>query len=138
MQEYITDSEKETLKIGRKLGKKLKNKNIVLIEGDLGAGKTVLARGIVSKFSHARVSSPSFAIVNTYSGKNFDIHHLDLYRIKNEDEIYALGGGELIYGDGLKIIEWPQRLKGLKNYTVKVCIEKIDENKRRILVNWII
>lgn len=135
-EEIVSKSEKNTLKIGKKIAKNLRNGDIVLLKGDLGAGKTVLVRGLVSRFSHDRVSSPSFAIAHTYKGKHVDVHHFDLYRIKSEDEIYGFGGEELLFGDGIKVIEWPERFGVLAKVRCEISIFKINENQRRIVIEW--
>ena len=106
-----------------------------MLEGDLGAGKTVFVRGLASKFSKDRVSSPSFAIAHTYRGKKADVHHFDLYRINSKDEVFGFGGEELLFGDGIKVVEWPERFD-FDDWRVKVEISKIDENERRIVVEW--
>ena len=136
MQEFVSKSEKTTQKIGKMVAKQLKNGDIVLLYGDLGAGKTVFVKGLASRFSSANVSSPSFAILNTYKGKKQNVHHFDLYRLKSENEIYGFGGEEQLFGDGIKVVEWPVRaqLEGKERCSVQ--ITKIDENTRRICVEW--
>ena len=96
----------------------------------------MFVRGLASRFSRSGVSSPSFAIMNTYKGKKTDVHHFDLYRLKSENELYGFGGEEQLFGDGIKVVEWPERahLKGKERCSV--CIEKLDENTRRITVDW--
>ena len=136
MQTFLSKSEKQTYKIGRKVAKKLHNGDIVLLCGDLGAGKTVFVRGLASLFSRDRVSSPSFAICHTYRGKKMDVVHFDLYRLKSENELYGFGGEEQLFGDGIKVVEWPERahLEGKERLSVK--IEKVDENTRSIELDW--
>lgn len=134
--EYVSKSEKDTEKVGRLVAKNLKSGDIVLLNGDLGSGKTVLARGIVSRFSKDRAISPSFAISHTYKGKKLDVHHFDLYRLKSEDELFGFGGEETLYGDGIKIVEWPERAHIADKARCLITIEKIDENTRRILIAW--
>jgi tRNA threonylcarbamoyladenosine biosynthesis protein TsaE len=86
---------------------------VVALEGDLGAGKTELVRGACAgaKVPPAEVSSPSFAIVATYRGR-IPIHHADLYRIGDEDELYATGFGDLVGGEGALLVEWADRVPG--------------------------
>ena len=134
--EYISKNEKQTIKIAKTVAKKLNDGDIVLLEGDLGAGKTVFVRGLASRFSRDRVSSPSFAIMNTYNGKKLNVHHFDLYRLKSENELYGFGGEEQLFGSGIKIVEWPERahLEGKERCSVR--IEKLDENTRRITIEW--
>lgn len=136
MQEYISKNEKNTAKVGKIVAKNLQNGDIVLLCGDLGAGKTVFVRGLASHFSKSRVSSPSFAICNTYRGKKVDVHHFDLYRLKNENELFGFGGEEQLFGDGIKVVEWPERFNFNGKEKCRVLIEKIDDSTRRICVEW--
>lgn len=133
---YISKSEKQTIRIAQKLAKRLKNGNTVLLYGDLGAGKTVFVKGIVKRFAKCRVSSPSFAIVYTYEGKHFNIHHFDLYRVASLEEFFSFGGEEILFGDGIKIVEWPEKLNIFSEPTCVVRISKIDEDQRRIDIEW--
>ena len=136
MEIIISKSEKNTKKIGKKIAKNLKNGDIVLLYGDVGAGKTVFVKGLASRFSKQPASSPSFAICNTYKGKKLSVHHFDLYRLKSENELYGFGGEEQLFGDGIKVVEWPERAHLEGKERCQITIEKIDENTRRILVNW--
>jgi tRNA threonylcarbamoyladenosine biosynthesis protein TsaE len=106
-----TRSARETHALGVKLGRQLRPGDVVALVGDLGAGKTQLVRGACAGAGvpGEEVSSPSFAIVATYRGR-LPVHHADLYRIGDEDELYGTGFGDLVGGDGALLVEWADRI----------------------------
>ncbi|GAB6138790.1 tRNA (adenosine(37)-N6)-threonylcarbamoyltransferase complex ATPase subunit type 1 TsaE [Halanaerobaculum tunisiense] len=108
-----TNSPQETFTLGEKLGAKLRPGDIVCLQGSLGAGKTSLAQGICAGLGvTAEVTSPTYTIINEYQGR-MKVNHLDLYRIQDEGELYDLGFEDYIYGDGVTIIEWPDKAGSL-------------------------
>lgn len=109
----VTRSAAETSALGARLGRALAPGDCVALVGDLGAGKTQLVRGACSgaKVPPREVSSPSFAIVATYGGR-LPVHHADLYRIGDVDELYATGFYDLLGGDGAVLVEWADRVGG--------------------------
>lgn len=132
----VTKKEKETEKFAYKFAKTLKDGDIVLLSGDLGAGKTVFAKGFVRGLGekNADVVSPTFTIVNDYGGKIF---HFDLYRLGSAAEFEAAGLHEVLYGDGYKLVEWPEKI-GFDYFSGEVylvSIEKLDEKTRKICVD---
>lgn len=108
--EYISKSQEDTIEFAKSYAKTLKKGDILLLEGDLGAGKTVFTKGLVLAFSKDKQDaiSPTFTLVNEYD-THPKIYHFDFYRIKNEDELIAIGIEEYLYGDGVCVIEWPER-----------------------------
>lgn len=104
-------SARATRALGERLGRLLEAGDIVALEGELGAGKTELVRGACkgAGVAPSDVSSPSFAIVATYRGR-IPVHHADLYRIGDEDELYATGFGDLVGGEGALLVEWADRV----------------------------
>jgi tRNA threonylcarbamoyladenosine biosynthesis protein TsaE len=106
-----TRSAAATRKLGVRLGALLEPGDVVALEGDLGAGKTQLVRGACegAAIPPAEVSSPTFAIVATYRGR-LPVHHADLYRIGDEDELYGTGFGDLVGGEGALLVEWADRI----------------------------
>ncbi len=108
-----TRSARATHALGARLGKLLAPGDVVALVGDLGAGKTELVRGACDGAGVApeEVSSPSFAIVATYRGR-IPVHHADLYRIGDPDELYGTGFGDLVGGDGALLVEWADRIPG--------------------------
>lgn len=125
----------ETALAAKQFAKRLKPGDIVALHGDIGVGKTVFARGVVSCFGdETEVTSPTFSIMNIYPGTT-DVYHFDLYRLENEDEIYDAGLDEYIFGGGISLIEWPDTLNTHKNYDVT--IEKnleLGEDYRKITI----
>ena len=107
----LSRSAAETRALGRRLGTLLEPGDVVALEGDLGAGKTELVRGACAgaRVPAQEVSSPSFAIVATYRGR-LPVHHADLYRIADEDELYGTGFGDLVGGEGALLVEWADRI----------------------------
>ena len=113
----ITQSSDETLQLGRKLGAKLISGDLVLLYGDLGAGKTCLTQGIclgAGLENNTYIRSPTFTLINEYPAK-VPIFHIDLYRLETEGEVSNLGLEEIIYSPSITIIEWPEKLKLDKN-----------------------
>lgn len=134
---YYSNSEKETLEIAGEFALELKPGNIVLLDGDLGAGKTVFSKGIVSALSDGKINavSPTFVLVNVYD-TNPKIFHFDLYRISDISELDAIGAEEYFYSDGVSLIEWPSRAIDIfPADAIKVYIEKVDSEKRIIKIN---
>jgi len=110
--EYTTDSERETFLLAKKLARDFKGKEVILLTGDLGAGKTVFAKGIASglglKDTH-QVCSPSFTVINIYQAK-YSIYHIDLYRLEKNTEILDLGWEDYL-GKGIIVVEWAEKIK---------------------------
>ena len=136
MEEFISNSSAETLEIASNFAKTLSKGDIVLLDGDLGAGKTVFVKGVVNAFSKGKVIavSPTFVIVNVYE-TDPEIYHFDLYRINDVSELDAIGAEEYFYGDGISFVEWPERAKGMfPSSAIKVYIEKISDESRKIRI----
>ncbi len=109
----VSRSAAATRALGRRLGALLRPGDVVALEGDLGAGKTELVRGACAgaRVPLEEVSSPSFASVAPYRGR-LPVHHADLYRIADEDELYGTGFGDLVGGEGALLVEWADRIPG--------------------------
>lgn len=106
-----TKSEEETFRLARKMAHKFKGKEVVLLTGELGAGKTIFAKGIAAGLGmrkHRLVCSPSFTILNIYEGR-FPIYHFDLYRLENDADILDLGWEDYL-DRGVVIVEWGERI----------------------------
>ena len=106
---YETRSEAETMRFAARLAPMLAPGDTVLLEGDLGAGKSVLARGIAQGMGiKGPMPSPTFTLMVPYEAKGRKFYHFDLYRLSDEDEYYAAGLDEFVGGDGVAVVEWPQ------------------------------
>lgn len=129
--EIITHSKEETVKFAEKYGKTLKKGDVVLLKGEMGAGKTVFTKGVALSLGiKAEVTSPTYAYLNDYDGKLF---HYDCYRLSSGEDAEALGLTEYFYSDGICVIEWSENIADVLPENAKVVkIEKIDENTRKI------
>ena len=99
-------------RLGRYLGREARPGDVLLLAGDLGAGKTTLTRAIAAGLEvppEMAVTSPTFALLHEYPGR-LPLYHIDLYRLDSEEEIEDLGLADAIYGDGVAVVEWPDRL----------------------------
>jgi tRNA threonylcarbamoyladenosine biosynthesis protein TsaE len=110
--EVISGSFKETLKIGRLIAKYLKPQDIICLSGELGSGKTVLTKGIAAGLGIEafNVTSSSFVLIREHLKGRLPLYHFDLYRLKAAQDISTLGYEEYFYGNGISVIEWPERL----------------------------
>ncbi|MBP7216406.1 MAG: tRNA (adenosine(37)-N6)-threonylcarbamoyltransferase complex ATPase subunit type 1 TsaE [Candidatus Omnitrophica bacterium] len=107
----ITHSVKETMNVGRLIAKVLRPGSIVCLFGQLGSGKTVLTKGIAEGLgiNQDEIISPTFVLMRQHQGR-MPLHHFDLYRLDNQQEIAGLGSEEFLFADGVSVIEWAQRL----------------------------
>lgn len=140
MRKIITNNVKETEKFALNFAKKLKAGDIVLLNGDLGTGKTVIAKSICNFFNvDNEVTSPTFTLLKSYntSGKIDKINHFDLYRLKNVSELDNIGFTDVIYEDNsISLIEWPEIATSVLSKTcITIEINKLDNDKREICIH---
>ena len=138
-EEFTTHSAEETIQLGRHLARELKPPQLVLLRGDLGAGKTTLVKGIAEGFEAASqedVTSPTFTLIHEYRGPAINVFHVDLYRIDTERELETLGLGDL-YGDAnVLLIEWGNKFPRLaRDRHVEISVKRRGEDERRIRVS---
>jgi tRNA threonylcarbamoyladenosine biosynthesis protein TsaE len=133
-----TSTEQETTEAGLVLGRQLRPGDVVLLYGDLGAGKTAFVRGLARGMgaNPDEVSSPTFTIVQEYAGETATLYHVDLYRLEPA-EIDDLGLEDLVSGDGVVAIEWAERWRGRPEGegVVEVRIDDAGDDRRQINVN---
>ncbi len=142
---HRSESPEQTMAIGKSLADLHPDGACFYLDGDLGAGKTLLAKGIASGYGVEpdRVVSPTFALVNRYSGGSHVVYHIDLYRIENERELDELGLEELedeVEGRcAAMVIEWPRKLDelghGVRSAAVWIHLEVLDERTREIRIS---
>lgn len=134
-QQYTTTSSEETFALGKRLAENLQGNDILLLEGDLGVGKTVFTKGLAEGLGIARmVKSPTFNLVKEYDGR-LKLYHFDLYRIEDPEELYEIGFDSYLTAGGVCVIEWPQIAEDfLPQEVFRVFIERSGENCRRITV----
>lgn len=132
--EYITNNSEETIELGYKIGKLLKKGMVITLNGDLGAGKTTLTKGIGKALGVKRViNSPTFTILKQYNG-NIQLNHFDAYRLEGQSN--DLGFDEIINGDGISIIEWSQYIDEiLPNEYLSIYISRIGDTSRKFNFN---
>ena len=133
-----THSAEETVVFGRRLAAELTPPLLILLRGDLGAGKTTLVKGIAEGFGAALaddVTSPTFTLVHEYRGPRAALYHIDLYRVDTERELETLGLDDLIEPTSILLIEWGEKFpRFVRERNVEIVLERVDENERRIQV----
>ena len=136
--EYSTSSAEETVEVGRKLASEIPESAVVLLIGNLGAGKTTLAQGIISGRGAAEredVASPTFTLIHEYGGENAPVYHIDLYRLDEAREVEALGLDEIFNGGALVLIEWGERFPALMprpRYEIRLTPTGEDESDEEV------
>ena len=135
--EILSHSSEETIKEGREIGAKLKAPVLILLSGDLGAGKTTLTKGIAAGLGAAReddVTSPTFTLIHKYEGST-RVYHVDLYRIEDLHDLETLGLEDIFSELAVIIVEWPDRLKLRTDWPiVRIQLEHVAEDVRRISI----
>lgn len=140
-QKFESNSTDETIKFAKDLAVKLKAGDIVALTGELGAGKTCFTKGLAEALGVTEyVKSPSFTILNIYNENEKDLlpfYHIDLYRIENKLELVDLGLDEYVYGRGVTVIEWAERIEDeLPSNTIRVKLFYKSETSRSIEINY--
>jgi tRNA threonylcarbamoyladenosine biosynthesis protein TsaE len=136
--EVITRSEDETIALGRTLKDILSPPKLVLLRGDLGAGKTTLVKGIAEGFQAAGeedVTSPTFTLVHEYRGPQATLYHIDLYRVDTPRQLETLGLDDLITENSILLIEWGEKFERFRrDRDVEIALQRVGETERRILL----
>ena len=139
MREYITHSAAETEQVARLLAAQLRPGDVIAFTGGLGMGKTAFTQGICDGLGiQARVTSPTFAIVNQYEGRPLSVFHFDMYRIENEDQLYNIGFYDYLDYDGVLAIEWSENIAGFfDDEHITVAFEKLGDTDRKITISGV-
>src|SRR6202142_201386 len=140
--EFTTQSDADTIEVGRKLAKLLKPPQLLLLRGDLGTGKTTLVKGIAEALDAAEadeVTSPTFTLLHEYDGtqdgKPVKLFHLDVYRLEGERQLESLGLDELLTQDALVLVEWGEKFKSIrKKSTGEISISSEGGDARKITI----
>ena len=134
----LTHSPEETIGFGRTLAKTLAPPKLVLLRGELGAGKTTLVKGIAEGFhaaSEDEVTSPTFTPVHEYRGPQVNVYHIDLYRVDTPRELETLGLDDLLAENSVLLIEWGEKFPRFqRERDVEIALERTGESQRRILI----
>lgn len=129
---YISNSEKDTYKLAKRFEEKLHGGEIVVLNGDLGAGKTTFTKGLCKALGVTEnVTSPTFTLMNIYKSGRLNLYHFDMYRIEDESEALELGLDEFFNSNGVCMVEWADNIRKMipKNH-ITINITKLSENSR--------
>lgn len=137
-QEFITHSPEGTVELGRKFAATLGPPKLVLLRGELGAGKTTLVKGIAEGFraaSQEDVTSPTFTLVHEYRAPNVSLYHIDLYRVDTPRQLETLGLDDLIGENSVLLIEWGEKFpRFARERDVEIALERLGDNDRRVKI----
>jgi tRNA threonylcarbamoyladenosine biosynthesis protein TsaE len=132
----LTNSADETIAFGRQLAAQWNPPLLILLRGDLGAGKTTLVKGIAEGFNAARaddVTSPTFTLIHEYRGSRVTLYHIDLYRIDTERELDTLALDDLLAPNAILLIEWGEKFARFeRDRDIEIRLERVGETGRRI------
>ncbi len=131
----ITNTPEDTIKLGTEIGKKLQPGDIIALKGNLAAGKTTITKGIaISLEIEDEITSPTYTIISEYYGK-IPLYHMDMYRIEGSEEFEMLGADEMLYGSGISVIEWSERIEEyLPENHIIIDIQRQDDCSRIITI----
>ena len=133
--EFTTHSPAETEKIGAALGKILPPGTVLAYEGDLGAGKTAFTRGLAAGLGCTdMVTSPTYTIVNEYLSGRLPLFHFDMYRLADADALFDIGWEDYLDRGGICAVEWSENVEDAMEDAIRVRIEKLDGDSRRITI----
>lgn len=138
MIKFVTNNTKETIELGKKIGNYLRKGDVIAMQGTLAAGKTTITKGIAQSLDISEtITSPTFCLISEYEGK-MPLYHMDVYRLDNEEDFANLGTEDMIYGNGVSIIEWSEKIMNeLPKKTIILKIEPQEDGSRIItLDNW--
>lgn len=131
----ISTSEEQTAEIGVLIGRCLAAPLLILLQGNLGAGKTVIARGIARGMGvgvETPITSPTFTLMNHYPAR-LDLYHFDLYRLSGPEDLVDIGFDEYAFGSGVALVEWPEKLEDPDIAGIWVNIGALDAGRRRLV-----
>lgn len=135
---FTTTSAEETVELGKKIGSFLKKGDIIAMQGTLGAGKTTITKGIAKALGiNETITSPTFCLISEYEGK-MPLYHMDVYRLDGAEDFANLGTEDMLYGEGVSIIEWSEKImEELPHKTIILKLEPHDDGARTITIeNW--
>lgn len=137
--QYFTNSAEETERLGQRLGETLRGGEVVAYLGELGAGKTAFTRGLARGLGISmRVTSPTYTIVNEYTGGRLPLFHFDMYRLGSEEELFDIGWEDYLARGAVCVVEWSEKVQdAFFGDEIVVRIDKLSDTERRITIdNW--
>ncbi len=136
---FHTHTAEETISIGEKIGSLLLPGDVIAMSGTLAAGKTTITKGIAKALGiKDTITSPTFCLISEYYGEKMPLYHMDVYRLDSEEDFINLGVEDMLYGKGVCIIEWSEKVKKeLPKKTIYLTITPTNETEREITIeNW--
>lgn len=135
MMKFTTQSPEQTEAVGERLGQALRGGEIVAYRGGLGAGKTAFTRGLARGLGISmRVTSPTYTIVNEYTGGRLPLFHFDMYRLSSSDELFDIGWEDYLARGGVCAVEWSENVEDAMDGAIFVTLEKRTEDVREIMI----
>ena len=134
----ITNSPEETIQLGKEIGSRLNPGDIIALKGNLAAGKTTITKGIAFSLDIKDViTSPTYTLISEYYGK-MPLYHMDMYRIDSIEEFEMLGVDEMLFGSGVTVIEWSERIEEyLPEKHIVVNIQRQEDGRRDVIIEGI-
>ncbi|MCI6479115.1 MAG: tRNA (adenosine(37)-N6)-threonylcarbamoyltransferase complex ATPase subunit type 1 TsaE [Candidatus Treponema excrementipullorum] len=135
---FVTKTAEETITLGKRIGEKLTPGAVLALEGTLAAGKTTITKGIAEALGITEnITSPTFTLISEYEGR-LPLYHMDVYRLDSAEDFINLGTEDLLYGKGISIIEWSEKVRSeLPKSTITVSLEIQQDGSRTITIyNW--
>ena len=135
---FTTKTSEETIELGKRIGSKLQKGDVIAMQGPLAAGKTTITKGIAQALGiDDTITSPTFCLISEYYGK-MPLYHMDVYRLDGTEDFINLGTDDMIYGDGVSIIEWSEKIMDeLPKKTIILKISPSEDGSRTITIeNW--
>ncbi|MBQ0039502.1 MAG: tRNA (adenosine(37)-N6)-threonylcarbamoyltransferase complex ATPase subunit type 1 TsaE [Treponema sp.] len=137
--EFHTNTSDETIELGRKIGALLKPGDVIAMTGTLAAGKTTITKGIAESLGVSEnITSPTFCLISEYDGTKMPLYHMDVYRLEGAEDFINLGTEDMLYGNGVCIIEWSEKVQSeLPKKTIYMTITPHEDGTRNICIkNW--
>ena len=135
---FTTKTAEETIELGKKIGSLLKKGDVIAMQGTLAAGKTTITKGIAQALEiKDNITSPTFCLISEYEGK-MPLYHMDVYRLDGAEDFAGLGTEDMLYGNGVSIIEWSEKIMSeLPKKTIILKLEPQEDGSRIITIeNW--
>ena len=136
---FHTSTSEETIDLGRKIGSLLKAGDVVAMTGTLAAGKTTITKGIAESLGVSdNITSPTFCLISEYDGSKMPLYHMDVYRLEGAEDFVNLGVEDMLYGNGVSIIEWSEKISSvLPKKSITIELVPHENGERDIIIeNW--
>lgn len=134
---FYTESAEQTIRLGEKIGSFLRPGDVIALQGTLAAGKTTITKGIARALGITEdITSPTFTLISVYEGR-LPLYHMDVYRLEGSADFSDLGAEEMLYGNGICVIEWSEKIMGeLPSRTIVIKLSAENEKRTVTIENW--